>query len=264
MQFLRVARQVFAGEILHIKAILRYFPIRNGRYLIECNFEFERVRKSAIRLPGTGGGNDISSLTQMIVAMKHEKRRFVEKVDFITSPGFIDGGDTRAQRGLISGGMWRVVTDLALLGFDETSREMRVLALHPGVAPERVQESTGFDLHIDKRTERDPGTAACCATSAPTGFTYGTAAPAPRRPPAKACPVRRGNAQLHALRDAECARRWTTASRREARLRIDLAWDHILTAWANYDHRALSILTAIAAREIKLGIGVLVMPMRSP
>ncbi len=47
------------------------------------------------RLPGTGGGNDISSLTQMIVAMKHEKRRFVEKVDFITSPGFIRGGTSR-------------------------------------------------------------------------------------------------------------------------------------------------------------------------
>jgi glutaconate CoA-transferase subunit B len=108
----------------------------------------------SIRLPGTGGGNDISSLTQMIVAMKHEKRRFVEKVDFVTSPGFIDGGDTRAQRGLISGGMWRVVTDLGLMGFDEQSREMRVLALHPGVTPEQVQDSTGFDLHIDQRTER--------------------------------------------------------------------------------------------------------------
>jgi glutaconate CoA-transferase subunit B len=108
----------------------------------------------SIRLPGTGGGNDISSLTQMIVAMKHEKRRFVPKVDFITSPGFIEGRNTRAERGLISGGMWRVVTDLALMGFDETTREMSVLALHPGVSAERVQDATGFDLHIDKRVER--------------------------------------------------------------------------------------------------------------
>ena len=45
----------------------------------------------AVRLPGTGGGNDIASLAQMIVAMKHEKRRFVEQVDFITSPGFLRG-----------------------------------------------------------------------------------------------------------------------------------------------------------------------------
>ena len=61
------------------------------------------------RLPGTGGGNDISSLTQMIVAMKHEKRRFVDKVDFITSPGFIRGGSSRADSGLISGGMYRII-----------------------------------------------------------------------------------------------------------------------------------------------------------
>lgn len=55
------------------------------------------------RLPGTGGGNDISSLTNMIVAMKHEKRRFVENVDFITSPGFIRGGESRRESGLPMG-----------------------------------------------------------------------------------------------------------------------------------------------------------------
>ena len=51
--------------------------------------------KPKTRLPGTGGGNDIASLAQMIVAMKHEKRRFVEHVDFVTSPGFLRGGTTR-------------------------------------------------------------------------------------------------------------------------------------------------------------------------
>jgi glutaconate CoA-transferase subunit B len=99
-----------------------------------------------VRLPGTGGGNDISSLTQMIVAMKHEKRRFVDRVDHITSPGFLSGGDSRARSGLIAGGMYRVVTDLAILGFDSESREMMVRALHPGVEMDRVRENTGFDL----------------------------------------------------------------------------------------------------------------------
>lgn len=99
-----------------------------------------------IRLPGTGGGNDISSLTQMIVAMKHEKRRFVEKVDFITSPGFIDGGTSRSDAGLPAGGMYKVVTDLAMLGFDPTTREMMVEALHPGVTLEQVRDNTGFDI----------------------------------------------------------------------------------------------------------------------
>jgi len=100
------------------------------------------------RLPGTGGGNDIASLTQMIVAMKHEKRRFVERVDFITSPGFLSGGDSRRSSGLITGGMYRVVTDLGILGFEEHSKRMQLLALHPGVAPDQIQANTGFELLV--------------------------------------------------------------------------------------------------------------------
>lgn len=103
------------------------------------------------RLPGTGGGNDISSLTNMIVAMKHEKRRFVEQVDFITSPGFIRGGTSRAESGLPAGGMFRVITELAVFGFDDTTRRMTVLALNPGVSREEVQDNTGFDLVFDEK-----------------------------------------------------------------------------------------------------------------
>src|SRR5262245_2239292 len=99
-----------------------------------------------IRLPGSGGGNDISSLTNMIVTMKHERRRFVPKVDFITSPGWIGEGDARAAGGLPQGGMWRVVTDLGVLGFDAATREMKVLALHQGVTRDAVQDNTGFEL----------------------------------------------------------------------------------------------------------------------
>lgn len=101
------------------------------------------------RLPGTGGGNDISSLTNMIVAMKHEKRRFVKNVDFITSPGFIRGGNSRAESGLPMGGMYRVITELAVFGFDDQTRHMKVLALNPGVTREQVQDNTGFDLIFD-------------------------------------------------------------------------------------------------------------------
>jgi glutaconate CoA-transferase subunit B len=101
------------------------------------------------RLPGTGGGNDIASLAQMIVAMKHEKRRFVEHVDFVTSPGFLNGGTTRRDSGLPAGGMFRVVTDLGLFGFDEGARRMKIIALHPGVALEQVRENTGFEMTVD-------------------------------------------------------------------------------------------------------------------
>jgi glutaconate CoA-transferase, subunit B len=104
------------------------------------------VGQPATRLPGTGGGNDIASLTQMIVAMKHERRRFVEHVDFVTSPGFLAGGTSRGDAGLVAGGMFRVVTDLGLLGFDEHSKRMKLLALHPGVTAAEVQANTGFEL----------------------------------------------------------------------------------------------------------------------
>lgn len=103
-----------------------------------------------VRLPGTGGGNDISSLTNMIVAMKHEPRRFVEKVDFITSPGFLDGGTSRYDSGLRAGGMFRVITNLGIFGFDEKTRAMKILALHEGVTLEEVQDNTGFDLLYDE------------------------------------------------------------------------------------------------------------------
>ena len=106
-----------------------------------------------IRLPGTGGGNDIASLTQVIVAMLHEKRRFVETVDFVTSTGFWRGGSSRADAGLITGGPAEVVTDLAILGFDEASKRMKVLALHAGVSAEQVRENTGFDILFDSDIE---------------------------------------------------------------------------------------------------------------
>jgi glutaconate CoA-transferase subunit B len=99
-----------------------------------------------IRLPGTGGGNDIASLTKMIVAMVHEKRRLVENVDFVTSTGYWRGGTSRVDDGLITGGPSLVVTDLAIMGFDPDSKRMRVEALHDGVTREEIQDKTGFDL----------------------------------------------------------------------------------------------------------------------
>ena len=104
--------------------------------------------KPKTRLPGTGGGNDIASLAQMIVAMKHEKRRFVERVDFITSPGFLQGGETRRESGLIAGGVFRVVTNLAVFGFDTEKRRMQVISLNPGISREELQDNTGFPLQF--------------------------------------------------------------------------------------------------------------------
>ena len=106
-----------------------------------------------IRLPGTGGGNDIASLTTVLVAMLHEKRRFVENVDFVTSTGFWHGGTSRSDSGLTTGGPLGVITDLAMLGFDEDSKRMKVQALHAGVTADQVRENTGFELLFDSDIE---------------------------------------------------------------------------------------------------------------
>jgi glutaconate CoA-transferase, subunit B len=105
------------------------------------------------RLPGTGGGNDIASLTQMIVAMRHEKRRFVDDVDFVTSPGFLRGWTSRRDSGLLAGGMYRVVTDLAIMGFDDESKRMKIIALHRGVSIGKVQANTAFELEVAAEVE---------------------------------------------------------------------------------------------------------------
>ena len=108
-----------------------------------------------VRLPGTGGANDIVSLChEVMVVTRHEPRRFVERVDFVTSPGFLAGGESRRQSGLHFGGVSEVITDLGILDFEPTSRAMRLHALHPGVTVEQVQAATGFALLLADQIER--------------------------------------------------------------------------------------------------------------
>jgi glutaconate CoA-transferase, subunit B len=103
--------------------------------------------KPKVRLPGTGGANDIASLCrEVIIVTPHERRRFVERVDFVTSPAWLHGGGSRSAAGLRFGGVSRVVTTLGILGFDPESRRMRIEAVHPGVSVATIREHTGFEL----------------------------------------------------------------------------------------------------------------------
>jgi glutaconate CoA-transferase, subunit B len=105
--------------------------------------------KPRVRLPGTGGANDIASLCrEVIIVTPHEKRRFVERVDFITSPSWLQGDDSRRRAGLLFGGVSRVVTTLGLFGFDPATRRMRIEATHPGVSIDTIRMHTGFDLGV--------------------------------------------------------------------------------------------------------------------
>jgi len=107
------------------------------------------LEKPIVRLPGSGGANDIaSSANKVFIISYHEKRRFVEKVDFITSPGFLDGGRSREEKGLLGGGVEKVITNLGILEFDKETRAMKLVAVHPGVSVKEAQEKTGFELAI--------------------------------------------------------------------------------------------------------------------
>jgi glutaconate CoA-transferase subunit B len=114
-----------------------------------------------VRLPGSGGANDIVSLCrEVMVVTMHEQRRFVPAVDFITSPGHVAGADSRKAAGLHFGQVSRVITNLGLLDFDPESKQMRLEALHPGVTVEQVQAATGFELLVvDQLTTTEPPTA---------------------------------------------------------------------------------------------------------
>jgi glutaconate CoA-transferase subunit B len=103
-----------------------------------------------VRFPGSGGANDLASLCwRTLVVTNHDPRRFVAKLDFITTPGYLTGPGAREVAGLPPDtGPYRVITDLAVLGYHETTKRMMVLSLHPGVELAQVQSATSFPLEI--------------------------------------------------------------------------------------------------------------------
>jgi len=107
--------------------------------------------KPSVRLPGSGGGNDIISSAKRIVAiMTHEKRKMVKKLDYLTSPGFLDGAGAREMAGLRGGGPSLVVTNLCQMDFDPETKHIRLASIHPGVSVQQVLENSGFDLIVPK------------------------------------------------------------------------------------------------------------------
>jgi glutaconate CoA-transferase, subunit B len=101
------------------------------------------------RLPGSGGAADIATLAnRCIVIMNHEKRRFVRKVKFMTSPGYGRGGDWRAKTGLSGGGPDKVITSMGIFSFDPETREMVLASHHPGVTIKEIENETGWRLKV--------------------------------------------------------------------------------------------------------------------
>ncbi len=102
------------------------------------------------RLPGSGGANDIGSLCwNTIVLMRQDKRRFVDKLDFLTTPGYLHGPDERERAGLPeNAGPYRVITQLGVYGFHEKTKRLQLLERYPGVTLEDIIENSGFGIDI--------------------------------------------------------------------------------------------------------------------
>jgi len=99
------------------------------------------------RLTGSGGNNDLSSLAkQLILVGLQSPDKFVKHCDFVTSPGFLTGGNSRKEAGLVGGGPKVVITSAGVYDFEPDSKRMRIKTLHPGVSPELAQLASGFEL----------------------------------------------------------------------------------------------------------------------
>jgi len=104
-----------------------------------------------VRLPGAGGAPEISSSAkEVLIVVKQSKRTFVEKLDFVTSVGFLSGGDSRERAGLTGKGPMAVITDLCILRPDPVSRELKVASLHPGIDRGTVVTNTGWNIQFSQ------------------------------------------------------------------------------------------------------------------
>ncbi len=114
----------------------------------------------SVRLPGSGGAADIASLSErLVVLLNHRKHRLVEKVHYVTSPGYGDGGDWRERQGLVRGGPWTIITDRGILRFHPETKEAVLDSFHAlsaSSSPETVAAETGWPLRVKEGCRPTP------------------------------------------------------------------------------------------------------------
>lgn len=109
------------------------------------------------RFTGSGGANGIATFCNTILMIQHEKRRFVEQVDYVTSPGWIDGPGGREREGLPGDrGPIAVVTDKGVMKFDEKTKRMYLAGYYETSSPEEIVECTGFDIDVSRAVKLAP------------------------------------------------------------------------------------------------------------
>ena len=102
-----------------------------------------------VRLPGSGGSNDImTSCGRTVVMMRQDRRAFTDEVDYVTAPGYLDGPGAREELGFEGGGPEAVITDMAVFRFDDDTKKMTLASTHPGVSVDEVREAVQWDLEV--------------------------------------------------------------------------------------------------------------------
>ena len=141
-----------ADTVVSTPEIFRYW-LQGGR--IDVGFlgaaQIDRFANlnTTVRLPGAGGASEIADLAgEVLIILRHDARAFVERLDFVTSAGFLDGGDARERAGLRGRGPAAVITDLCTLEPEAASRELVVTSIHPGVRRDQIAEATGWPIRF--------------------------------------------------------------------------------------------------------------------
>jgi len=105
--------------------------------------------KPKVRLPGSGGAQEIAGFCgEVLITLRQNNRAFVKKLDFLTSGGYFEGGDSRQKLGLPGKGPTNVITDLGILTPDPETKELTLTSLHPGITVEQVVAATGWPLKV--------------------------------------------------------------------------------------------------------------------
>jgi glutaconate CoA-transferase, subunit B len=117
--------------------------------------------KPKVRLPGAGGAPEISSSAkEVLIVANQSKRTFVDRLDFVTSVGFLTGGDSRERAGLSGKGPVAVITDLCILRPDPVTRDLRVASVHPGISRDSIIANTGWAVRFEETCgQTEPPTA---------------------------------------------------------------------------------------------------------
>jgi len=111
----------------------------------------------SVRFSGSGGACDVASFVgRTLIFMKHEKRKFVNKVDYLTSPGWLGGPGQREQAGLSGGGPATVISNLAIMGFDSDTKEMFLEGNFPGITRQQILDNMEFDVDVSRSQQVPP------------------------------------------------------------------------------------------------------------